>query len=272
MRALWVDELILQQRVKPGSLICKSMRVCEYLCLRHSSAIVSLTKSAIDYLNHCYPDILSEKLLKVIPTCVDTTRFTPHSSKVQKPIIFGTVGTVLSSWFRLDLLRQFYLTAFSLDNSIYFEVITKDDPERIKSLLQLPDTLFDRISFRSALPTHVPKLLERHSCQVMFFQPGTSKLGSCPTRLGEALASGQPVLINSGIGDCDDIIRSNHAGIVLAEPDDMKLAVMRLFALMDLPDTAFNCRSTALHFFSLSNGISSYDNLYNHIFSSSTPL
>jgi len=48
-----------------------------------------------------------------------------------------------------------------------------------------------------------------------FIKPGFSKLSSSPTKIGEFLASGLPVLCNAGIGDTDELLVENRVGVLL---------------------------------------------------------
>ena len=47
MRALWVDELVVSKRLKIKSIAYNVTRYLERKCFKHSSSIVSLTKTAI---------------------------------------------------------------------------------------------------------------------------------------------------------------------------------------------------------------------------------
>jgi glycosyltransferase involved in cell wall biosynthesis len=45
-------------------------------------------------------------------------------------------------------------------------------------------------------------------------------LAASPTKVGESLAAGLPIVTNAGIGDCDQILAAHRLGIVLHEFSD----------------------------------------------------
>jgi glycosyltransferase involved in cell wall biosynthesis len=101
----------------------------------------------------------------------------------------------------------------------------------------------------------------------MFFTDGLSKLGSSPTRMGEALASGIPVISNRGVGDTAEIICENRVGVLatgdrFADMEKTFREFQRLQADVELID---RCRGTAEAIFSLEGGTGAYRILYDEI-------
>jgi glycosyltransferase involved in cell wall biosynthesis len=50
---------------------------------------------------------------------------------------------------------------------------------------------------------------------VSFIKPCFSKLSSSPTKIGEYLASGLPIVTNRGIGDVDELILRKRVGVLV---------------------------------------------------------
>ena len=101
----------------------------------------------------------------------------------------------------------------------------------------------------------------------MFFSAGIGKLGSAPTRLAEALASGIPVVANSGVGDLEDIITKNRVGVILNSHSrqDLLNAYSELNILLKDEKLSLRCRQTAESIFSLDVAISKYSEIYNSL-------
>jgi glycosyltransferase involved in cell wall biosynthesis len=263
MRALWPEELIAAGRLKRGTLKHKAILAIERACLRDSAAVVSLTHAAIDHLRKTYPRELENKPVHVIPTCADLDRFVPDASGTSRNAI-GCLGTLTSGWFRLDWLAGFLDVAARMDPTLRFELTTRDNAAAIRAALNQSPAFQARVEIASSAPENVPPLLRGQMASVMFFTDGLSKLGSSPTRMGEVLGSGIPVVANDGVGDVARIVRDNRVGVIVngPEPANMETAWHELQRLRADPGLAARCRQTAEIIFSLEQGTRNYAKLY----------
>ena len=268
MRALWPEELISGSHIRRESLLYNLILRLEHLSLSNASGVVSLTNAAATYLKDKYPDILHQRIV-VIPTCADLQAFQYSTDPPVLPITVGCIGTLLSSWFMTDWLSAFFESFNRVEPTARFEIISRDPPHLIHNALGLSKQLNHKISISSAEPHEMPSVIQRHSFSVMFFTPGLSKLGSCPTRMAEVLGSGRPVVTNYGIGDLDQIVLSNQIGVLardcnIQDMDKTALEVLSLLKDTHLPN---RCRRTAENLFSLQAGTESYRRLYSAIVS-----
>lgn len=270
MRALWPEELITAGRLRRGSLLHRRIVVAERACLRRAAGVVSLTHAAVDHLRREYPDDLAGQRLVVIPTCADLYRFTPSGTLPQKRVI-GCLGTMLSGWFRIDWLRSFLSVVVQREPELQIELTTRDQPDVLRRALG-PD-LGERVHIAPADPRDVPDVLRRQTASVMFFTDGLSKLGSSPTRMGEILGCGLPVVANEGVGDVARIIQRYRVGVLAHSADaaDMERAWDELQQLLRDPELAARCRQAAEEVFSLRAGTDSYRALYADILSQDGP-
>ena len=263
MRALWPEELITAGRLKRGSWMHRAITWAERTCLRRAAGVVSLTHAAVDYLRREYPDELAGQRLVVIPTCADLERFRPGPVPATREI--GCLGTMLSGWFRIDWLRSFLEVAARRDPDLQITLTSRDDPDRLRAALG--PGLSGRLAIAPAHPEEVPAVLQQQFASVMFFTDGLSKLGSSPTRMGEILGCGLPVVANEGVGDVARIIREHRVGILAesAAPEDMETAWEALADLLKDPELALRCRKAAEEVFSLEAGTRRYQSLYAQI-------
>lgn len=267
MRALWPEELITAGRLKRGSATHRAIVAMERVCLRDAAAVVSLTHAAVDHLRQVYPRELERQTIVVIPTCADLDRFTPTPIQKTGPRVYGCIGTVLSGWFRTDWLAALFAAAARRDPNARFEVITRDDPLAVRLAVNRSGRLGARLTVAARKPQEMPNAVRGHDVSVMFFTDSVSELGRSPTRMGEVLACGLPVIANSGVGDVARIVTEHRAGVLAASlaDGDMTAALNALDALMADPDLPARCRAVAERVFSLERGVAEYDRLYRSI-------
>lgn len=273
MRALWPEELITAARIKRGSLMHKALVWVERKCLAKAATVVSLTYAAVDYLKKEYPQEMQGQRVVVISTCADLNRFVPVPKAVTQPKVYGCLGTVLSGWFRLDWLATCFQLLAQREPDAQFEVITRDNPDEVRQAIGDDKDLQSRLKIYP-LPSHqVHEAVQRHTASVMFFTDGLGKIGSAPTRMGEILGCGLPVIANAGIGDVARIVQQYRVGVLVksSSPVDMEQALEELIVLMQDPELSSRCRHAAEEVFSLENGIEAYRAVYQSILSTSKP-
>lgn len=262
MRALWPEELITAGRLRRGSGMHRAIVAAERACLARAAGVVSLTHAGVEHLKKVYPQELSKQRLVVIPTCADLARFTlPDTPRAET--VYGCLGTVLSGWFKLDWLSAFLQAAAKHDPAARIEIVTRDDVATVQSRID-PSAQLENLSIFSASSDDVPDVVKIHSVSAMFFSEGISKLGSAPTRLGEVLGCGIPVVANEGVGDVAQIIRQYRVGVIARNASEgaMEEALTELTALRRDPDLSARCRHAAEEVFSLEHGTEKYRQLY----------
>ncbi len=267
MRALWPEELITAGRLRRGSFIHKAIEWVERACLKNASSVVSLTHAAVDYLHEKYPEELRGQNIVVIPTCADLERFVPIVGVHENQPIYSCCGTVLSGWFHLNWLAKFFQVVAENDPSARFEVITRDDANDVRSQLGGGEGFQARLDVFGLPSYKVHGAIQKHTASAMFFTQGVSKLGSSPTRMGEILGCGLPVVANSGVGDVARIIEQYGVGVLVNDGsyESMKVAFKKLTSLRTDPKLSERCRRAAEEIFSLKSGQEKYGQLYNHI-------
>jgi glycosyltransferase involved in cell wall biosynthesis len=269
MRAFWPEEMVAAGRLRANSALFRILKVAERVCLKQAAAVVSLTDAGVAHLRQIYGSDLETVPFAVIPTCVDLERFRPasHPGPTARTIALGSVGTVLSGWFRLDWLVAFFAAAHELDPDVALTIVSPEDPSKIRQAAGAPAIGAPRVRIFGVAPADVPPVIKTLSAVPMFFTPGTAKLASCPTRLGEVLACGIPVVVNSGVGDIEKIVREHHVGIVVDSVDAaaMRQAASSLLELLGDPNLGARCRRTAEEGFSLESGARTYGELYQRV-------
>jgi glycosyltransferase involved in cell wall biosynthesis len=98
---------------------------------------------------------------------------------------------------------------------------------------------------------------------IFFIKPSFSKQGSSPTKLGEMLSMGIPVICNAGVGDVESIINATQTGTCLTSFSETEMAeVIETIAQMNDKTMNVEKAQKAIAFFSLEQGIKSYLGIY----------
>ena len=110
----------------------------------------------------------------------------------------------------------------------------------------------------------VPKWLSYGGVSIFFIRPAFSKKGSCPTKFAESMACGLPLIINSGLGDCDEFVEKEKVGVIVREFSltSYTHAIDELQTLLEAKDLTYRCQHVAKKYFSLDKGIEKYQQIY----------
>jgi glycosyltransferase involved in cell wall biosynthesis len=128
------------------------------------------------------------------------------------------------------------------DPRAHFLVLTPD-LEAARSLAEqrLPP---GRYTLRSAAHRDVPRYLRAADLGILLRAADPINVAACPTKFGEFVMTGLPVLISAGIGDCSGFVAAQRAGVVLGAPDP-EAAVRGVRALRAEPDAERRARVAA---------------------------
>lgn len=275
MRSLWPEELITSRRLRRGSVLHRLIFRAERQLIADAGVVVSLTQAGAQYLDEAHPGALSGDRLRVIPTCADLDRFRPEPTARQAAqSLIGCHGSLTSGWFRVDLLaKMFDLLAKRLPGA-RFEIITREDPHTV---LRALDAACDAgsdwradLSIGAAKPSEIHHRIQRQALSMFFYASGAaSEHGRSPTRMGEALGCGVPVVTNEGIGDVARIVRQCNVGVVLDGEDDVALtrAADAVVALLEDSNLSVRCRQAAERMYSLDAGVTGYRAIYRDLLS-----
>ena len=272
MRSLWPEELITSHRMRRGSLLHKVLFWAERRLISDAKIVVSLTHAGADYLEKVHPGKLPVENLRIIPTCTDLDRFTPTPEALGEELLIGCHGSLTNGWFRVDLLATMFDRLAMRLPEARFEIITREDPAivlaALKSALRSEPEWLVRLTISAAKASDIHERLQRQNLSMFFYSSGAaSELGRSPTRMGESLGCGVPVLANEGIGDVAQTIRKGNVGIVIDGEDDFTLdqAVEAAVALLNDPEIGKRCRHIAERIYSLKVGVRGYHDIYSYL-------
>jgi glycosyltransferase involved in cell wall biosynthesis len=274
MRGLWADERIEGGIWPAGSPLYHLAKRAERRLLLDADAVVCQTDRAHQEIA-TWPAVRGQlPPLTVIPTSVDLARFRirPAAEQLRRAsglagsFVVGYLGS-LGTWYLLEEMLACFRVLQAIIPRAHFLLLTPSDPEPVHRAASRQHVDPRRYTVRAVEHAEVPAWLSLVDLGLYFIRPTYSKLAASPTKLGEFLASGVPVLTNAGIGDTDRLVRD--AGVaVLVEALNQRayeaaaLAVQRLCAD---PDRARRCREVAAQALALDAAVAAYYDLYQRL-------
>lgn len=269
IRGFWVDEKAYKGSLREGSRLFRWFKNLDKKIYLESSAIVSLSKAGIDEIKSWTwwqgaerPPMLN------IPTCVDLEAFQPRQKLDSSSPVFGYVGSLGRGYLGREIF-SFFREAVKAFPQSRLLIVSRTERTLLEQWCRETHVDRGRVEMVSVAPNEIPAQVARMDVGLSLIEPHFSKKASCPTKLGEYLAAGVPVVANSGIGDTDRILHETSTGIVLADcsEDAFRDTLTMLQEFLSDAGLPGRCRSVAEEVFSLANGIDAYAGLYRKILS-----
>ena len=208
----------------------------------------------------------------VIPTCVDLDRFTPQiatpttrPAKLRTGSLTGVYLGSLGTWYLVEEMVQFLVHLHRDLPALQLLCLTQSDPAILQGVWTRAGLPVQALTALAVPHEEVPAHLRLGRFGLCFIKPSLSKQSSYPTKIGEYLACGLPVVINAPLGDCDRLIRQHGVGVVIQQldPSGYVHACEQLLKMLEDPDgTAKRCRQVAEEYLSLSIGTRRYREVY----------
>ncbi len=283
MRGFWADERV-EGGLWPQSnltyrLIYKFIKKNELQLITSVDHIISLTHEGKRIIEEEIPLSKKPAPVTIIPCCVDLHLFNPLNypknelNKLKQKLNLNEQSFVLSylgsigTWYMLNEMLDFFKLLQQKMNDACFLFITKENPETILNAAFLKDLKPDSIRIIAAERNEIPPLLLISTASIFFIRPGFSKKASSPTKLGESLATGLPIISNSGVGDNDYFMSNNHCGWIVNSFDEMNYKEV----INEIQKNAFpksdEIRKVGEKYFSLQRAVEIYDGVYKQLLS-----
>lgn len=279
IRGFWADE-----RVEGGlwklespiyNAVYKFFKTKEKLMFAAADVIVSLTSRGADIINRDFN--IPNRKIHIIPCCADLDHFNNRNLnsetvarvkqrsgiKEHQPVLgyLGAIGT----WYMLDEMLVFFKRLLVRYPDAFFLLVTTEREETILTAAENIGVPISNISVMSATREDVPAAISLFDVSLFFIRPTYSKSASSPTKQGEIMGMGKPIICNAGIGDTDEVIKRYHCGDVIDLNDELSMdkAVASFEQTRNLPKDQI--RKGAEDFYSLHKGVEKYSNIYREI-------
>ncbi len=274
VRGLWADERAEGGSWEKGGLNFRVFKYLENLAIRNADGMVVLTERLKEHITAS--DINKKKNIpiNVVPTCVDIDKFNDNIRNQDNfeafgdkfvLVYLGSLGTV----YLLDEMLRFFRIFNEYKEDAVFLIISHSDVSSLPDKLREADVEINRVFIKSVNHDDVAAWLSCASAGIAFYKPYFSAIGRAPTKMGEYLACGVPIVINKGIGDSDRVVVDSNVGIMIDNFSEVNLrkGAMDLIKFTENNgDIKDRCRKTAKKYFNLSNGVEIYWDLYNRLY------
>jgi glycosyltransferase involved in cell wall biosynthesis len=278
MRGFWADE-----KKDGGSwnvsnpfyyLLYRFYKQKEAQFLSEADAIVCLTQAGLTELKK-WSSFNSSIKTHVIPCCADESLFSvrihgeKEAAKQQLGISFSSkvisyLGS-LGTWYMLEeMLLFFKVFKASYPDSVFLFITQTPESYIYDQASRIGLTTAD-ICIIQAQRNDVPFFVKASDFSLSFIKPVYSKISSSPTKLGELLLMGIPVVVNAGIGDVEEIVNKTNSGIIIRQfnQDEFSRVVEASPEISN--KSANDIRLSALSYYSIEFGIQCYLTLYRQL-------
>ena len=278
MRGFWPDEKIEGNSWNLAnpfySAVYRYFKSLESRLFRGADHIVSLTEAGKAQLRS-RPELAGRAVaITVIPCCVDFDHFSLATAGMRShardrlgvdpgaPVLvyLGSLG----SWYMLDEMLDFFKAYASRDDRTRFMFLTLDDQRSIQQAAAARGIGSKSLIIHPASRGDVPHLLAAADLGIFFIKPVFSKIASSPTKMGEMLAVGLPIVANLGVGDVEQMIEEMGCGVAIGEFNQESYEGA-LDHLEQLKIEAPIRRERAKKLFDVGLGIERYDRIYREL-------
>jgi glycosyltransferase involved in cell wall biosynthesis len=233
MRGFWADERVDGKIWSLENPVFKTVynyfKKKEIQFFKEADHVVSLTYNGKNEIES-WPAFKTEKpLIEVIPCCVDLELFDPEKiADTEKEtlrsqlgiqpgdFILGYVGSI-GTWYMLPEMLDYFKVLLNDRPNARFLFVTGENPQSILTASQEKGIPDGSLIITSCLHKDVPLHISIFDASIFFIRPTFSKKASSPTKQGEIMAMGIPLICNAGVGDTDLVVEKYGCGEVIQE-------------------------------------------------------
>ncbi|RYD79968.1 MAG: glycosyltransferase [Sphingobacteriales bacterium] len=280
IREFYADSRVDGGMWNPSSFLYRTIynyfKTQEFTQVKESDGIVCLTHAAEKVINE-WPVYNKQTPLEVIPCSVDLALFDParidqelknkYAQQLnihENDFVISYLGSI-GGWYLTEEMLRFCKLLSDQISEARFLFISPHRHEQILAAASRYNIPAEKIITVKASRKEVPVLASFSNYSLFFIKPCFSKLSSSPTKHGELMALGIPVITNGGVGDMYEIVTSNKAGFITDDFTDASFNNI-IATLKNKPSFSKNdIRHAAHKIYALDNAVRAYTRLYNKI-------
>jgi glycosyltransferase involved in cell wall biosynthesis len=256
----------------PNGLLYKMADAVERRLLRRADGLVFLTRRIDTDLVH--EDALAPGAPReIVPCATSLDEFRPNLEarlRVRRALGIGSSRVLVYSggvtgWYRMAEMAAFFRVARGDMDDLHFLVLSPQVAEARRAVEVAGVAAHTTVL--ALRPEQVPDYLAAADAGICFVGDLPSKRASSPTKYGEYLASGLPVVTNPWTGDASDL-RGEPAWILVnaLTEEAYREGARALASTLEPPDEAVRAaRALAEREFGLEAAIARYDHLYRRV-------
>jgi glycosyltransferase involved in cell wall biosynthesis len=173
----------------------------------------------------------------------------------------GSLGT----WYMLNEMLDFFKVLKTKRPNAKFLFITPDEPEFVVNAAVVKGIDGKDIIVKRAKRNEVPIYCSLSNVSIFFILPKYSKRASSPTKMGELMSLGIPIICNSNVGDVAEILNDGGVGAVIDNftNEDYLKAIDKIPGLLEKsPQQNYD---VAQKYYSLKEGVIRFNSVYEYV-------
>ena len=260
VRSLWADQKRMIQKNLLNDALYGVYRGMESIAANRSLGMSTLSNAVVPILEQRHKKL--PLLRTVVPTAVDLDRF-----KLAPTITTGVHALFSGTYNQYYDLALSALFIAELQKHIKVETHWARPFESERKNLGVGEVKVfpvTQIEMAQLIPNY------NFGVSICKMGAGPSLTAAMPTKIGEFLACGKPIVVNKGLGDMDELVKEFKVGIVLdSEKENLTKSALELIELLSDSELPNRCRALAESHFNMDIGAKSYLNLYSRMMRSS---
>ena len=274
MRGFYADERVdgkLWNKNKfPFNKIYNYFKKKETVFLQHADYTISLTENGKREIESW--KLPNQSSIKVIPCCTDENLFQIKNISNKKDelgikkddLVLSYVGSI-GTWYMLNEMLDFFKILNEKKTNAKFLFITKDDPDLVFSKAEQKGIAKDKIIIQPSPRELMPSYIAVSDFSIFFIMPVFSKKASSPTKMGEIMNLGIPIICNSGVGDVDSIIKECMPELLVKYFNNKEYNRIVDLILDEYKPNKEKIINTSYQYYSLEQGVNRYKEVYYEI-------
>lgn len=282
MRGFYADERvdgkIWNLKNPVYKLVYRFFKNAEQSFLQEADCTISLTHAGKKEIQS-WSQLKGQPLpIQVIPCCADVNHFsqknvntdkaTQLKTELKSDFVLCYVGS-MGTWYMPHEMFDFFNVLLTYKSDAVFLILTADEPEQIYRLAESKGIARNKLIVKESTRQDLPTYLSVCQLSVFFIKPVFSKKASSPTKHGELMSMGIPLIANDLVGDVGDIIRQTNSGVVISgfTKQEYQEAIEKMLR------STYNkaeINQSARQVYGLQNGISTYHKVYRLIIANTT--
>ena len=271
-RGFWVDERIGGGLIKKG-ILYNNLKKLEKRLVLQSDEIIALTRASVEELSTWdYVSKIEMEKINHITTCCSIKSleksFQIRLNRESNPFVFGYFGSI-GPWHSKKEICSFVDRVYHTIPESKFFMIINWGREIFEEFIDEKGYDKSRFEIATLLHSEIPAAMAKIDIGFFFIPPTFAKIASSPTKMGEMLAAGIPIVTGHSIGDVDELVSTYNVGSIVREFDDnsFDLSIKSVVDLIktDKEGTSVRCLKLANDYFSLEKGVDKYFEIYKKI-------
>ena len=274
MRGFYADERVDGKIWSLDNFIYKNIykyfKSKEKEFLQYSDYTISLTTTGKkEIVSWSLPN---QSKIKVIPCCTDEILFQKKNiQNVRSELGFNKDDFIISyvgsigTWYMLDEMLDFFKCLQIKNPNTKFLFITKDSPKLILEKAKSKKIDVSSIKIKPSSREMMPSYIGLSDFSIFFILPVFSKKASSPTKMGEIMNLGIPIICNSGVGDVDEIMEKSMPELLVKDFSNNEYDRVIDLITNNYKPNQKTIIETSHSYYSLEKGVEKYKEVYKEI-------